>query len=63
MEFILTRKQIQDKLRELTVSTQNKEAVKTSIQMWMEENQCSQFEISQILNDLTSYKEYLDLVN
>ena len=63
MEPFLQRNQIQDKLREITQSTQNADAVKSAMQVWMQKHGCEEFEMRQIMNDLTSYKEYLSLLN
>lgn len=63
MEPFLQRNQVQDKLREITKSTQNADTVKSAMQIWMENQGCGEFEVKQILNDLTSYKEYLSLLN
>ena len=63
MEPFLTRNEIQEELKRITQSTQDTGAVKTAMQLWMESKNCGEFEINQIMNDLTSYKEYLSLVN
>jgi dsRNA-specific ribonuclease len=59
----LTRSQIQDQLKTITGKTQDPEAVKTAIQMWLQGQKASDFETKQIMNDLTSYPEYLSLIN
>ena len=59
----LTRSNIQEELKIITGKTQNKDAVKTAMQMWLEGQKASEFETKQIMNDLTSYPEYLSLVN
>ena len=60
---MVTRSEIQDQLKIITGSTQNKDAVKTAMQMWLEAQKASEFETKQIMNDLTSYTEYLNLIN
>ena len=60
---MVTRSEIQNQLQIITGSTQNKDAVKTAMQMWLEAQKASEFETKQIMNDLTSYTEYLNLIN
>ncbi len=55
----MTRKEVQDKIREICVNN-TKDGIKNSIHEWLISNKCSEFEINQILNDLTSYQEYLE---
>ena len=59
----LTRAEIQEELKTITQSTQNADAVKSAMQVWMQKQGCEEFEMRQIMNDLTSYKEYLSLLN
>ena len=60
---MLTRSQIHEKIKELVAASQDKDLVKDGMVLWLEENECSEFETQQILNDLTSYQEYLSLLN
>lgn len=59
----LTRAEIQDKLKQLTGSVRNHIAVKQLVKEWLDQKECAPFFQQQVLNDLTSYKEYLELVN
>ena len=59
----MTREEVEDELKIITSKTQNAEAVKIAMEKWLELKKCTDFEISQILNDLTGYSEYLALVN
>lgn len=61
MEVVITRAEIQDKIRELVIKQKDPVNVKNSIETWLEEKNASDFDKQQILNDLTSYQEYLDL--
>ena len=56
----MTRAQIQDKLRELVKTNTNPDLVKEIMETWLKET-CDDFETKQVLNDLTSYQEYLDI--
>lgn len=63
MEFQLKRNEIEEQIKTLTQNSQDKDLVKGGMKLWLEEKNVSQFEAQQILNDLTSYQEYLDLLN
>ncbi len=60
-EVIITRSEIHEKIKELVKTISNPVVVKTSIETWLKTTGCSDFDMKQILNDLTSYKEYLEL--
>lgn len=62
-EFKLKRADVQERLKELTSISKNKSVVREAVKVWLEQNNCSELETRQILNDLTSYSEYLNLVN
>lgn len=62
-EFKLKRSDVQEKLKELTLVSKNKSVVREAVRIWLEQNNCSELETRQILNDLTSYSDYLNLVN
>ena len=57
----ITRDQVQRKIIELTKTIKDSVAVKSSIESWLKSKNCPEFDMKQILNDLTSYKEYLEL--
>ena len=61
--FIITRAQVQDKLKELTGSIKDYSIVKEEMKNWLVDQNVSNFEMQQIINDLTSYSEYLSLMN
>lgn len=57
----ITRDQVQQKIIEITKTTKDSVAVESSIESWLKSKKCPEFDMKQILNDLTSYKEYLEL--
>ena len=57
----MTRAEIQLKIQELVKTIQVKDGVKAEIAKWLIEKKVSEFDQKQILNDLTGYKEYLEL--
>jgi hypothetical protein len=59
----LTRNEIGTQIKLITQTTKNPDAVKSALQSWLVEQNCGDFEQKQILNDLNSYPEYLELVN
>ena len=61
-EVIITRAEIQLKIRELVEITQDPITVKNAVEDWLTEKKASEFDTKQIMNDLTSYQEYLDLI-
>lgn len=63
MEVFISRADVQDKIKELVGANRDKDLVKLGVQSWLREQAASDLQISQILKDLTSYKEYLELVN
>ncbi len=60
-EFKLTRVQVEKELEKITKKTKDQGLVKTEMEAWLKKKQCSEFETTQILNDLTSYSQYLEL--
>lgn len=61
--MVPTRAEIQIKIQELVGVVKDTSSIKNGIAAWLEEKECPEFETKQILNDLTSYKEYLDILN
>jgi hypothetical protein len=59
----LTRSEIQEQIITLISANPNKDMVKNGVKLWLEEKKCPPFDTQQIMNDLTSYKEYLELLN
>ena len=57
----MTRAEIQLKIQELVKTIQTKDEVKAEIGKWLIEEKVSEFDQKQILNDLTGYKEFLEL--
>lgn len=57
----MTRAAVQLKIQEIVKTVKNKEDVYKSMEVWLKKEKCSEFDTKQILNDLTSYKEYLEL--
>ena len=62
-DYVLTRQEVHEKIKELVSASQDKDLVKSGIELWLEENQAPEFVTRQVLNDLTSYQEYLNLLN
>ena len=48
-------------IQELVKTIKDKEEVKKQMEKWLKKQKCSEFDTKQILNDLTSYKEFLEL--
>ena len=63
MEPFITRAEVQTKIQELVSASQDKDVIRVGVRNWLTDQSCSEFEISQILNDLTSYQDYLNLLN
>ena len=59
----MTREAIQNQLKVLTQKTSDAEVVRIAMAQWLGKKECTDFEINQILNDLTGYKEYLAILN
>ena len=57
----MTREQVHNRIKELTQTVKDKEEVKKQMEIWLKQEDCSEFDTKQILNDLTSYKEFLEL--
>lgn len=59
---IVTRANVQDKIRELVKVNNDPIEVKNQVESWLKSIKASEFDTKQIMNDLTSYQEYLDLL-
>lgn len=57
----MTREKIQDEIRRITQTVKIKEEVAKEMEKFLKKNKCSEFDTKQIMNDLTSYKEFLEL--
>ncbi|MCK9370927.1 hypothetical protein M0R04_13535 [Candidatus Dojkabacteria bacterium] len=63
MEFLLKRNEVEEQIKILVQNSQNKDLVKDGIKIWLDEKGVSSLEAQQIMNDLTSYQDYLSLLN
>lgn len=56
----MTRQKVQEKIQEIVETQKDQALVKESIKAWLE-GKVTEDEAGRILNDLTSYKEFLEL--
>lgn len=59
----LTRKEVEEELQRLTAKTKDHLVVKNLMVDFLARKKCSPFMTQQVLKDLTSYEEYLLLMN
>ena len=60
---MLSRQQVQDQIRIFVQTMTTKVEVETAMHDWLDEQKATDLDKTQIMKDLTSYKEFLELNN
>ena len=60
-DISVSRADVQTKIQELVKTLKTQEEVEKEVDLWLKSIGCLDFDRKQILNDLTGYKEYLEL--